>query len=151
MVMRSRTQIEVIKDILQRSHYDPITECMIWGGSTNNGYGMFKWEGTRYYVHRFIYSQYIGPIIWGVFHTCDNSRCWSPHHLFTGEHSDNMLDMKLKGRAASGENHGRAILTVEQVMLVKQSHDTIANLAFQFNVGETTIRHILAGQNWSKI
>jgi hypothetical protein len=34
-----------------------------------------------------------------VCHTCDNSECVRPSHLFLGTHSENILDMWSKGRA----------------------------------------------------
>ena len=37
-----------------------------------------------------------------VLHNCDNRKCINPEHLFLGTNEENMLDMKLKGRACQG-------------------------------------------------
>lgn len=44
-----------------------------------------------------------------VLHRCDNPRCVNPDHLFLGTKTDNMADRDRKGRVARGDNHGRRL------------------------------------------
>jgi len=76
-------------------------DCWEWVGTkTKQGYGQFLGQRT----HRIAYELYnetnIGP--YQVLHTCDNPSCVNPEHLFLGTHTDNMADMKSKGRSRNG-------------------------------------------------
>ena len=83
-------------------------DCWLWvGGRTSNGYGQM-WSGVYsgghavpVRAHRASYVIHYGEIPEGkyVCHTCDNRLCVNPAHLWLGTHSDNMLDMRSKGRA----------------------------------------------------
>lgn len=89
----------------------PAGECWIWGGSYNlRGYGQMSFNGRSRLAHRLAYQFAIGEIPAGlcVCHHCDVKGCVRPDHLFAGSHSDNMADMRSKGRQryASGDNHG---------------------------------------------
>ena len=88
-----------------------------------------------------------GPIPDGMFvcHRCDNRQCCNPAHLFLGTNSDNVRDMKIKGRSIGRktEHSGVRKLTPEDVRLARQlwhsgthSH---SKLAAMFGVRRSTI------------
>jgi hypothetical protein len=104
-------------------------------------------------------------------HTCDHPWCANPAHLFEGTVSDNALDRERKGRGKAaqnggrinlyleakypemirGEGHPRARLTeaqVREIVRLWEDGATAVSLALRYQVGRTTIRSILKGQNW---
>lgn len=86
-------------------------ECWTWTASVDGkGYGQFCHAGGKSTMraHRFAYERAFGPVPDGllVCHTCDNRRCVNPAHLFVGSHSDNMKDMRRKGRGNSPPSNG---------------------------------------------
>lgn len=56
--------------------------------------------GKRVRASRLVFTEKHGPIPEGlnVLHTCDNTLCINPDHLFLGTLSDNTQDMIAKGR-----------------------------------------------------
>lgn len=81
-------------------------KCIEWKPGTPKGWGkqlgyyMFKMEGVQYYVHRFAWEVFNGPIPEGmqVCHTCDNPACVNPKHLVLATAKQNTHDMIAKGR-----------------------------------------------------
>lgn len=102
-------------------------ECWEWTGSFRGpeyrsaGYGQFyAGKGTKVIgAHRFAAMLRYGMFDRRLFvcHSCDNTRCVNPSHLFLGTHQDNVNDMVAKGRQAKvgGERHPAAKLTDAQV------------------------------------
>jgi hypothetical protein len=93
-------------------------DCWIWLGSYNeNGYGVFHYDKKLKLAHRFSYEFYKGEIPKGLFvcHSCDNTACVNPDHLWLGTQEDNMNDMIAKGR---GFLKTFRSYTDEEVMLV---------------------------------
>lgn len=146
-------------------------DCWIWIGSLNvGGYGKISRPGQGdkcLLAHRISWELYNGPIPDGleVCHHCDNPACVRPDHLFLGTQKDNLQDAIKKGRLnpakcnqPSGENHGRAVLTVAQVKKIKETYSqkagrysrliTQRKLAKQFNISRRTIADILSGRTW---
>ena len=95
-----------------RSRLVPEGDCLVYPLSTNGaGYGKM-WVGDKLMLtHRFAYEVAYGPIPEGmkVCHECDNPRCCNVKHLFLGTQSDNLADMRAKGRLSHGPSHSEAI------------------------------------------
>lgn len=75
--------------------------CWTWGGSRHyRGYGFIRSGRTNVLAHRVAWELTNGSIPENmlVCHTCDNTSCVNPEHLFLGSQSDNMRDMTAKGR-----------------------------------------------------
>jgi hypothetical protein len=111
-----------IKDRIEsRSIPEPNSGCWIWLGSIDHwGYGQIRicradqqalgLKGTQA-AHRMSWVCYRGDIPDGlcVLHSCDNTVCVNPEHLWLGTLKDNSRDMVAKGRHRS--SHDRRPLT----------------------------------------
>lgn len=140
--------------------------CWNWTGQIDPRYhyGRF-WKTGDYFatgerrrtqVHRFSWELHNGPVPDGmmVCHTCDNRRCVRPDHLFLGTGRENTADRHAKGRSAKGERTGLAVLNEVSVQNIRYRHgngSTIAQLARDFKVGETTVRSIVQGRTWRHV
>lgn len=76
------------------------TECLNWDMSLNaDGYGQVLYMGKIMKAHRVAYHMHHGHFpVHGACHTCDNPKCFNPHHLFDGDQRANMRDAAKKGR-----------------------------------------------------
>lgn len=138
-------------------------ECWPWtacrrGGRSGKDYGGFALSPKEpIYAHRMAYAlaNDIDPrslpkgLV--VRHKCDNGICCNPRHLEPGTQADNARDMADRGRSTKGEKNPRAVLSVEDVLVikgrlaVKEKHLTIA---LDFGVDRATISQIARGANW---
>lgn len=138
-----------------RTKVDEITGCLLWvGGLTTSGYGCMI-EGIERVAHRVSYRRYIGSIPPGmnVLHTCDRPQCVAPEHLFLGTHVENMLDMKLKGRAyaGKGETNMAAKLTERQAIAIMQDHRKQKLIADEYGVCKGMVDSIQNGRSWKHV
>jgi hypothetical protein len=138
------------------------TQCWVWTASVHRnrgGYGEFKLAGRRREAHRVAWELEYGPIPDGllVLHKCDNPPCVRHEHLFLGSDADNVADMIVKGRQASGDRNGsrrhpesvprggrhrQAKLNEEQAIEIirrKKCGQTHAELAKEFGVSRSVI------------
>jgi len=129
--------------------------CWEWQASvTNRGYGRFTDRSHHTSAaHRIAWELTNGPIPDGLFvcHHCDNPKCVNPAHLFLGTNIDNVRDMESKGRKLQGEQLGQARLTSKEVLSIRARLDGGASsrdVAADFGLGRSTVRHIGARRTW---
>ena len=87
---------------------EPYTCCWIWtgalirrGANINAPRPKINHLGKRLVAARVSWELHRGPIPEGmcVCHSCDNSYCVNPDHLWIGTQKQNLADMRAKGRA----------------------------------------------------
>ena len=124
------------------------TPCMIWKNAINGGgYGQAYHQGKQISAHRQAWVSAFGTIKEGmcVLHKCDNKLCVNPDHLFLGTHSDNVHDMKKKGR------HPSMKLTELQVRLILSASGSQREVADLFDVSQSLISRIKRGEYWKHV
>ena len=131
-------------------------DCWNWIGCPTHRYGNFS-VGARkiaktYLAHRIAYLLTHGHTDLLVCHSCDNTRCMNPAHLFAGTHADNNRDCREKGRFLLGEDHGKSVLTNRQVCYIVSLADKgipRKEIAKRMKVSRQTVGNILTGRGWS--
>lgn len=110
--------------------------CIDHGYAGSRGkYCTTVYEGRQTYLHRVIFFHAYGYWPKVVMHRCDNPRCINPLHLQAGDAQSNRKDCVAKGRAW----RGRRKLTSEQVVSIRQSGESSAELARLYGVSPSTI------------
>lgn len=152
-------------------------ECWMWLGGWykskgKNTYGRFTIKSIGIGAHVASYLMFNGEIknnLW-VLHTCDNTKCVNPKHLFLGTPKDNMQDCVKKGRFPSneqwadirslranpwlGENCSWAKLTnvqIKDIKLRKENGDSQASIARSLGINQSTVSRILSNKRRSGI
>lgn len=137
---------------------DAPSKCWEWKGTKSpRGYGAIRVQRKMISAHRFSWMINKGniPDKLHVLHKCDNPSCVNPAHLFTGTHTDNMHDMRDKGRLVTkcGQENGNSKLKLSQVEKIRKlyatSKYTLAALGRMFSVSYVTIRHIVRREQWN--
>jgi len=131
--------------------------CWVWTASVDsNGYGKIFYQGKLIRASRMVWFLMFDEWPEAVLHRCDNPPCVNPAHLFKGTQSDNLSDMRQKGRhryeAHSGVDNGRAKVTEEQVKqireLCKRGDLTQREIGKLFGLSNQMVSRIAAQQAW---
>jgi hypothetical protein len=132
--------------------------CWLWTASKDrSGYGQIGVKTEKGFrpvkAHRIAWQLTHGAVAPGqhVLHQCDTPSCVRPDHLFVGTHADNMQDMLRKGRQGHSERHGMAKLTNADVVAIRASSRSSADLSAVFGVGEDHISRIRRGVVWKGV
>lgn len=87
------------------------------------------------------------PILCAL-HTCDNTRCINPQHIYAGTHEQNMLDKKLRNRNVRGDAHYRCRITDAQIKEMREMYALgipINLITYAFNVDRSYVYRIVRG------
>lgn len=86
-----------------------------------------------------------------VRHLCGVTRCLNHRHLKVGTVEENEADKKVHGTACIGERHHSAVLTEDEVRLIRASSESGAAIARRLGMNHRTINRIRCGDNWSHV
>lgn len=135
--------------------------CWDWSGSKDKDfYAKFWWNNKTGRATRFVVTEIKKTPLndsYKVCHTCDNTWCVNPNHLFVGTNSDNMLDMYQKRRHKDqrGESHPNHKLNNEHILKIRELYSlgyySETELATLFEVSCTTIHNIVKRKSWKHI
>lgn len=131
-------------------------ECWMWKSQPGRNYGNFSVGKKNILPHRFSYLIHNKELPDGllVLHSCDNTFCVNPAHLFAGTQLQNRQDCVAKGRQARGVEHGRSILTPAEVVIIREKKErnpelTDRQLGEEFHVSPGCINHIIRRESWA--
>src|SRR5882724_666617 len=133
---------------------EPNSGCWLWLGSVykdKKGKETYGRYGKRCKLaHRISYQKYYNVELNSsqlICHTCDNTLCINPEHLYVGNNQSNMDDMVKRGRSARGR--GNAKITEEQARRIKYGNEPVKLLVRELKISKSSIWYIRAGINWS--
>lgn len=137
-----------------------INDCWEWTGyRERRGYGKFGFDGGTL-AHRFSYLYHKGEITEGmqVCHSCDNTSCVNPDHLWLGTNRDNQVDCIKKGRAfrnsPKGSRNGLSKLTetkVKEIRKLKKEKVTEREIAKRFGISKSNVFYITSRRTWKHV
>jgi hypothetical protein len=135
--------------------------CWEWQAAHHRqGYGEIGVGGHSTLAHRVSYALLRGPVPrWlCVLHSCDNTNCVRPSHLFLGTQTDNIHDMISKGRqnfsSFDSERNPKAKLTRQEAKEIRSlcaEGGQTAEISRAFGVSHNTVRDIAAGRTWRNV
>ena len=135
---------------------EPNSGCWLWEAAINAcGYGTIGVKGRSMLAHRLSYKIYYGklPKNKNILHRCDVPCCVNPEHLFAGTQRENIYDMEVKDRAyhPTGEQHGRAKLTEDDVRRIRLDPRSSRKIAPEYGVDRVTIQGARNGRTWGHV
>jgi hypothetical protein len=128
-------------------------DCWEWMGTPNkDGYGSFKCNGKMYLAHRIAFVLEFGQLDdrLCICHTCDNTLCVNPRHLWMGTNGENQQDKASKGRVV-GELNPRAKVSNRQMQEIRNRFtqgESVKRLAAEFNYSRHHLYKMLRGDQW---
>lgn len=141
--------------LVQSALASSTNDCILWPyAKDGRGYGMFFIKKpTR--PHTYVCAQRNGPRPTGMLacHSCGNSLCVNPRHLYWGTSQDNADDAARHGTVYKGERHMRSRLTDELVRSIRRAPENITSAAIARRIGvhKTTVQNARKGLSWRHV
>lgn len=147
--------------LLERTHRDDVTGCLISERAAVNHYGrqQLRFDDKLEYLPRVMWVIKKGPIPEGLFvlHSCDNPSCIEIDHLFLGTQKENIQDAVKKGRYVSnwkpqpGELHPMAKITEAVIPSIRSDSRPAWQIGLEYGISATQVRRIKNHQSWSHV
>lgn len=124
--------------------------CWEWQHNKDRrGYGQISINGTYWKSHRYAYNYYKGEIgSLNVLHKCDNPSCCNPDHLFTGNQSENAIDMLNKGRSRVAKTTPETVFKIRDLFASGLKRKEIAEAC---GVSRRLVESILNNERWTHL
>jgi hypothetical protein len=142
-------------DVVVGPTAEAIGPCWIHRGVPDgNGYSRARVAGApTSAAHRLSYWAVMGELPRYGCHACDEPRCCSPLHIYSGTPEDNARDRKSKGRSRGGGGDGgggdRALNAEQHLdLVIRSASEGVLELAERFGLGPHAIRRALA---WPRV
>ena len=132
-------------------------ECLIWPYTRGSGgYGRVWHSGKVRYVHRIVCEAWHGQAPspeHEAAHLCGKGHegCVNRKHLVWKTRAENEADKLAHGTHNRGEQHARAKLTETQVLRIRASAVTGAQLAKEYGVSRQLISSIKTRKLWAHL
>ena len=133
-------------------------DCIDWPFFiSSGGYGMVRFGGTTRTASRASCEIAHGEPLTGnleAAHKCGNRKCVNGSHIYWATPKENAMDAQRHGTTPRGERHGRAKLSVHDVIKIRGllvAGETSAGVAEKFNVSRRQISNIGNRTKWAHI
>jgi hypothetical protein len=128
-------------------------ECLLFPfGRFADGYGAVWSSGKMVKAHRFICEAAHGmppsPEHHAA-HSCGIRTCVNKRHLRWATRAENEADKVVHGRSNRGERQGHSVLTLSQVMQIKQATEPQRQIARRFGISPQQVCNIKKGRAWA--
>lgn len=130
-------------------------DCWLWeAGKDKGGYGKFKLYGETLLAHRVIWIWCKGdiPEHLEINHLCNNPSCCNVDHMELVTRQGNSDYKVIQGRQARGETNGRAKLSNEKVIAIRELYSAggigYREIAKRFNISYAMVGNIIRRRNW---
>lgn len=140
------------------NNFEITDDCWEWTAAKNrDGYGQFWLNGKQHLAHRFSFEFFFfeSPAGKSVCHTCDNSSCVNPNHLYLGTTATNMRDKALRFRGNRGEKHNMARLTEADVLSIRAEYAkggiSVYAIAKKYKVNWFTVDNVIKRKSWKHV
>lgn len=151
--MAGRNRIPLLERFLEKVNATP--GCWLWtAGCFKSGYGGICVDGKMEKASRVAYRLFIGePGPLHVLHTCDNTKCVRPTHLFLGTPLTNSQDKVAKGRQSTvrGEQTNRTNLTEGDVRRLRADPRGPVEVSLELGISCSSVINIRAGRRWAHV
>jgi HNH endonuclease len=135
-------------------------ECWLWTGYRIGAYGfIYRNENGRWMdgAHRVALELKLGRLLikgeWSC-HSCDNTLCINPNHLFLGNAQANTNDMIQKGRNRKGSGMPNAKLTEQNVIEIRRRSrqgEPLSTIALDYPASETVVSLAARNKTWKHV
>jgi hypothetical protein len=152
---------ELVIRLKRYARRDLSSGCWVWIGYCRIDRGMprprLTFFAEKRLVHRLVAEAFLGfepSSGLQINHTCDNTRCVNPAHLYIGTQADNIRDMYARGRWALKREPwdvGTRKLSPKQVKQIRKKRKRgakLRELEDQYGISKGQLSRICNGRRW---